>query len=127
MPLNPKTGKTDRRLLSEAELLEFRLKQAKESRAQVKKGKQRARNSPEAEAGDSEGSGPAPSPLQTLAGLGTLTLDSTGSSVANTPADSPSILPQLPLPEHSALAPPSGPRARYTAKSSAGRSIPNSF
>ena len=127
MPLNPKTGKTDRRLLSEAELLEFRLKQAKESRAQVKKGKQRARNSPEAEAGDSEGSGPAPSPLQTLAGLGTLTLDSTGSSVANTPADSPSILPQPPLPERSAPAPPSGPRARYTAKSSAGRSIPNSF
>ena len=39
MPLNPKTGKTDCRALSEAELLEFRLKQAKESGTQVKKGK----------------------------------------------------------------------------------------
>jgi hypothetical protein len=122
MPLNPRTGKTDRRQMSEAELLEFRIKQANKLGTQVKKGKQRARDSPEA--GESEGSGPAPLLLETLAGLGTLRLDS-GSSVANTPADSPATLPQPPLLERAALAPPSGPKTRHPAKPSAGRSIPS--
>jgi hypothetical protein len=31
MPLNPRTGKTDRHQMSEAELLEFRIKQVNES------------------------------------------------------------------------------------------------
>ncbi|KAN0111964.1 hypothetical protein V8E52_007982 [Russula decolorans] len=74
---------------------------------EVKKGKQRACDSPEA--GESEGSGPAPSPLETLAGLGTLRLDT-----------SPATLPQPPLPEHAALAPPLGPKTRHPAKPSAG-------
>jgi hypothetical protein len=39
MPLNPRTGKTDRRTLSEAELLDFRLKQAGKSASGVKMGK----------------------------------------------------------------------------------------
>jgi hypothetical protein len=111
--------------MSEAELLDFCVKQAKESGTQVKKGKQRACDSPEV--GKSESSGPAPSPLATLAGLGMLTLDSGGSSAANTPADSPATLPQPPLPERAAPAPPSGHKTRHPVKPSAGKSIPSPF
>ena len=120
MPQNPKTGKTDHRALSEAKLLKFCLKQAKESGTQVKKGKRCVCDSPEADG--SEGSGPAPSPLATLAGLGTLALDSSGSSAANTPADSPATFPQPPLLEHPAPAPPLAPKTHHSSKSSAGRS-----
>jgi hypothetical protein len=38
MPQNPKTGRMDRHALSEAELLEFRLRQ-QEQQSAVKKGK----------------------------------------------------------------------------------------
>ncbi len=121
MPLNPKTGKTDRRALSEAKLLEFHLKQVKESGMQVKKEKRCTCDSPEA--GGSEGSGPAPLPLAMLAGLGALMLDSGGSSAANTPADSPAILPQPPLPEDPAPAPSSVPKTHNPSKPLAGKSI----
>ena len=100
MPQNPSTGKTDRRALSQAELLEFRQKQTEDSRAAVKRGKRRAQDSPNT--GESEGSRLSPSPLTALSGLGTLALDSSGSSPAETPADTPATLPQPPLPERPA-------------------------
>ncbi len=120
MPSNPETGRADRCTLSKDQMQEFRIKQAKESRAEVKKGKRRARDSPEA--GKSEGSGLAPSPLGSLAGLGALTLDSGGSSVTNTPADSPTTLPQPPsLPERLAPAPHSAPGAPGASRPLAGK------
>jgi hypothetical protein len=109
--------------MSEVELLDFRVKQAKESGTQVKKGKQHTRDSPEV--GESESLGPAPLLLATLAGLGMLTLDNGGSSAANTAANSPATLPQPPLPEHTAPAPPSGHKTRHPVKPLAGKSIPS--
>lgn len=121
MPQNPKTGKTDRRALSEAELLEFRLKQAEGARAEVKRGKRRARDSPDTR--EQESSGQAPSPLASLAALGALALDSGGSSAANTPDDSPATFSQPPLPDHPP-APPSAPKPRKISKPSAGKPLP---
>jgi hypothetical protein len=115
VPINPDTGKTDRRALSETEIMDFRIKMMEEARSEVRRGKQRARDSPDA--GESEGSGPTPSPL---ARLGELTLESGGSSAADTPADSPSILPQPALPERPAPAPPSSSKTRDTS----GKSSP---
>ena len=87
MPINPRTGKTDRHASTKEELLEFRTKQAEKERAAgVKKGKQRARGSPDAE--EPEASKSVPSPSTTLAGLGGLSLESGGPSSANTPAGS---------------------------------------
>jgi hypothetical protein len=111
MPQNPKTGKAVRRALTDEEVLEFRLKQAKyeeESRAEVKRGKRRARDSP----GEPEGSGSVPSPLAQLEGLGALTLDGGGSSVDNTPGEKPTVL----------LHPPSAPKTREASRDSAGKS-----
>ena len=120
MPSNPETGRADHRTLSKDQMREFCIKQAKESHAEVKKGKRCAHDSPEA--GKSEGSGLAPSPLGSLAGLGTLTLDSSRSSVANTPADSPTTLPQPPsLPERLAPAPHSAPGAPGASRPLAGK------
>jgi hypothetical protein len=119
MPQNPSTGKTDRRALSKTEILEFRRKQTEQQRAEVKRGKRRARGSPDA--GESEGSGLLPSPLATLANLGSLTLDSGGSSAANSPADSPATIAQPPLLERPAPAPPSAPKTHDASKPS-GRS-----
>jgi hypothetical protein len=116
VPINPDTGKTDRRALSETEIMDFRIKMMEEARSEVRRGKQRARDSPDA--GESEGSGPTPSPL---ARLGELTLESGGSSAADTPADSPSILPQPALPERPAPAPPSSSKTRDTS----GKSSPS--
>jgi hypothetical protein len=114
MPPNPETGKTDRRTFLAADLLEFRTKQAEELAAKVKKGKRRACESPDA--GEQEGSGQPPSPL---ALFDSLTLGS-GSSAANTPADSPANFPQPQLPERPA--PPLAPKARKASKRSAGKS-----
>jgi hypothetical protein len=111
--------------MSKAELLDFRIKQAKESGTQVKKGKQHTCDSPEV--CESESSGPAPSPLATLAGLGTLTLDSGGSFAANTPADSPATLPQPPLLESAAPVTLPGHKTRHPVKPLAGKSIPSSL
>jgi hypothetical protein len=113
MPHNPETGKTDRRARSKAELLEFRLKQAEQPASEVKRGKRRAQDSPDA--CESEGSGP--SPLEPLASLRGLTLDSGGSSPANTPAVSPTTA----LPENPA--PPPAPKARKALKRSAGKPL----
>ena len=115
MPPNPKTGKTDRRAKTEAELLEFHLNQVK-LRAEVKRGKQRASDSPDS--GEQEGSGLSPSPL---VGIGMLTLSSGGSSAAHTPAEIPTTLPQPPLPDRQALAPTSNPITRSTPKHLAGK------
>lgn len=118
MPQNPSTGKMDRRALSQAEILEFRLKQTEELLTAAKGGRvgrRCVRDLPEA--GRSEGSGLSPSPLATLSGLGGLTLDSGGSSTADTPADSPAaLLPQATLPERPAAAPPSAPKTRGGSK-----------
>jgi hypothetical protein len=90
--------------------MDFRIKMTEEARSEARRGKQRARDSPEV--GESEGSELTPSPLTRL---GELTLDSGGSSAANTPADSPSTLPQPPLPERPALAVPSSSKTRDTS------------
>jgi hypothetical protein len=115
MPRNPKTGKTDRRALSKTDFQEFRRNNAKEQEPQagVKKGKQRAHDSPDA--GESEGSGLSPSPLTALAGLGSLALGSGGSSPADTAADSPTSSRQPPL-LHPAPAPPSAPKNREASQ-----------
>jgi len=118
MPRNPETGKTDRRPLPKAEIEQFRRSQAKERKAGVKRGKRRARGSPDK--AESEGSGLSASPLAGLSGLGTLALDSGGSrsSAANTPADSPAIFTQPPLPERPSPAPPSAPEIHDASKPS---------
>lgn len=121
MPRDPETGKTVRRAMSDAELLEFRLKQTEGSsskREEVRRGKRRA-NAP---SGTGEQEGAAQSPLAD--NLGALTLESGGSS-ANTPGDSPANLPQVTLPERRAPSPPlaletAGPsnpsQGEYTSK-----------
>jgi hypothetical protein len=113
MPVNPKTGKTDRHALPEDELYAFRVKQAEERRTEVGRGKQRASGSADAE--ESESSVPAPSPLG-LSSLKVLTLDSGGSSAANTPVDSPNDGPQPPLPEDEEPAPPPAQKAPKRSK-----------
>lgn len=115
MPINPRTGRTDRRIKSEAQLLAFRLGQVR-ARAEVKRGKQRANDSPDS--GNPEGSGLLPSPL---AAIGMLSLSSGGSSAAHTPAEMPIALPQPPLPDHRSLAPTSGLITRSASKRSAGK------
>jgi hypothetical protein len=90
MPRNPSARKTDRRVLPQEDILEFRIRQMEETQTAVKKGKRRARDLPGP--GESDGSRLSPSPLATLSGLGGLTLDSGGSSAAGTPADSPATL-----------------------------------
>ena len=76
-------------------LYEFRMSQA------IKMGKQWALDPPDA--GEAEGSSQAPSPLSALDGLETLKLDSSGSSTAITPADSPATIPQPSLTDTLAL------------------------
>lgn len=110
MPMNPETGKTVRRTMTESEVLEYRLNQ-KVSRAEVKRGKRRARNSPDM--GEPEGSGISP-----LAGIGMLTLSSGGSSAAQTPSETPATLPQPPLPSRTPLAPTPASRIRIASKPS---------
>jgi len=115
MPINPRTGKTDRHASTKEELLEFRTKQAEKERAAgVKKGKQRARGSPDAE--EPEASKSVPSPSTTLAGLGGLSLESGGPS-AGSPAT------QDPPPERPAPAPSTAPKARRISRRSAGKSV----
>ncbi|KAN0121379.1 hypothetical protein V8E52_003275 [Russula decolorans] len=114
MPRNPSTRKTDRCVLPQEDILEFRIRQMEEMQTAVKKGKRRAHDSPGP--GKSDSSWLSPSPLATLSGLGGLTLDSGGSSAAGTPADSPAtLLPQPTLPEHPAPAPPSAPKTRHSS------------
>ena len=77
MPHNAATGKADRRPLSVEVVRKFRIERV----AARRKGKGRARDSPDA-------SEQAPSPSAHLVGLKKLFLDS-GSSLATTPVDSP--------------------------------------
>jgi len=119
MPVNPKTGKTDRRVLTKAELFEFRTKQVeKRHAAEAKRGKQRVRNSPDA--GKPEASAPIPSSLKPLTALGTLALKRGRSSAAKTPADSPATFPEPPLPDLPAPAPSKAPKARRASQCSGG-------
>ena len=126
MPVNPETGKTDRRAHSPSQLREFRLKQAEapappQAEAppkSVKKGKKRAKNSPGAE--EKEGSGLSPSPLAALANLESLMLHSGGSSAANSPSDGPAASHQAPSPGVSAPAPSSDPKPCDISKRPAG-------
>ena len=115
-PPNAATGRPIRRQLTDEEILEYRLNEAKTrkeeaKREAVKKGKKAVviRNSPDPP--ESEGS--RPSPAVTMALLGKLVLDSGASSAgttANTPADSPAALPPPPFPEGNTAAPPSEPQ-----------------
>lgn len=117
MPRNPATGKTDRRNLSPTSIQEFRVNQTKELRAGAEKGKQRA-SDPDTE--NPEDSPPVPSPLAGLSGLGSLTLESAGSSVGNTPCDSPAALSQPSTTEGPSPALPPAPTARRTSRRKAG-------
>ena len=120
MPINPRTGKTDHHASTKEELLEFHTKQAeKECMAGVKKGKQCACSSPDAE--EPEASKSVPSPLTILASLGGLSLESGGPSATNTPAGS--LATQHPPPERPAPAPSTAPKAHCISWCSAGKSI----
>ena len=114
MPLNPKTGKTERRALSESELRAFRIKQAEERRTEVRRGKQCTSDPADVE--KSEGEVLTPLPLIHLSSLQRLTLDSGGSSAANTPVDSPNDGPQPPLPEDEEPVPPPAQKALKRSK-----------
>jgi hypothetical protein len=124
MPVNPKTGKTDRRALTKAEFFEFRIKQVgKKQAAGVKRGKQRARNPPDA--GKPEASTPI-SPSEPHTALGALAVKRSKPSVAKTPADSPATFPaEPPLPELPAPALSKSPKARHASKCSGGESASN--
>ena len=71
-----------------------------EAESQKQKGKQHIINPPVAGEQD-------PSPIS---GIQNLTLDSGGSSAANTPAGSPAAFPHMQLPEHPTLAPSPDPK-----------------
>jgi hypothetical protein len=115
MPVNPDTGKTDRHAFTAEAIHEYRIKQAKALRADIRRGKRRARDSPDAD--EQEGSEVAASPaLSTLAGLEKLTLGGGKPSPGSTPADSPANMPQPPLPEQPM------PKARKRSKPSPSKS-----
>ena len=116
MPPNPGTGKTSRKTMSDATIMEYRIKHVDQLQSEIKKGKRRSRDSPDT--GVPEGSGPAPSPLASLTGLKELSLNSDGSSSAITPADSPATLPPPSFPERTAPAPSSPPNTRGASKPS---------
>lgn len=118
MPKDPVTGKTDRSRTKE-ELRRFRINQLK---PKMSTANQPARGSRDVD--EPEGSGSAPSPLATLAALGDLALDSGGSSVANTPTDSPTLA-RPPLPDRPTSALPKAPKTRHVSKRSAGESTSN--
>ena len=107
---NPGTGKTDRRMLEEEYILKHRIEQTEElRRAGIKKGKRRARGSPDG--GEPEGSGVILSPSAVLSALGSLALESGGSSAIDTPSISPASLPQPSLLKVAAPSPPIAPIA----------------
>lgn len=111
VPQNSDTGRPDRHLMSEEEVLAFRKKQALLDE-----------EGPEGP----EGSGDSPSPLAGLSAFREMSLDAGPSpvSLTNTPGDSPAILPPVPLPEFAAPAPLSALETRGASKSPAGKSAP---
>jgi len=118
IPLNLDTGRTDHHTLLEDHLWEFRIKQMEESHAELKKGKQHMLNSPDA--GEPEDSGLDPLPSAVLSALGSLMLESGGSSSVNTPSNSPAILSQPSLLKPSALLPPTAPKTSGSCASKHG-------
>lgn len=119
--------------MTEAEIRQFRVGQvaaraeavrAEAARVEVKRGKRRARESPDAD--DREGSSLAPSPQATLVGLARLSLGPRNPSPARTPADSPAALPRPPLPENPAPAPLSASKPRKRSKPSPSKSTSKS-
>jgi len=118
MPPNPDTGRTDCHILLEDHLWEFCIKQIEESCAELKKGKQHALDSPDA--GEPEDLGLDPSPSAALSALGSLMLESSGSSSVNTPSNSPAILSQPSLPKPSAPLPPTAAKTSGSCASKCG-------
>lgn len=124
MPKNPATGKTDRHTLSAEYILAFRISEfekAEEGRAEVKKGKQRARDPPDS--GEPEASKSTPSPLTALAGLGAMNLESAVSSAANTPDNSPAVVSQPPLPERPTATPSASSKTRRPSKRTSSKLV----
>jgi len=115
VPMNPETGKADRHILTPEAVFEYRVKQAKALRAEIRKGKRRAVDSPDAD--EPEASEEASPALSSLAGLERLTLGGGKPSPGSTPADSPANMPQPPLPEQPAP-PSSAPKTRKRSKPS---------
>jgi len=111
MPLNLGTGKTDRCMLEQESLQDFRIRQTEELRCTgIKQGKQRARSSPGAH--KPEDSGAVSSPSAMLAAFGSLALESSGSSAVDIPSNSPATLPESSLPKVTTPSPPTAPAAR---------------
>jgi hypothetical protein len=123
MPMNPATGKTDRRMLRGANVQEYRRQQTEIARNEYNREKERGRTTGSPFTDEPSASGLAPSPLVPLAGLESLTLKSGRSSATNTPADSPNTLPQPSLPENPAPAPPASIETYNDPKASAGKSV----
>ena len=71
------------------------------------------------DAGDPEPSVPVPSPSLLTAGLGAMTLDSGALSAVNTPAKSPTMVPQHTLPQNISPAPPAAPEPRRASSCAA--------
>jgi hypothetical protein len=118
MPKDPLIGKTDCSCMK-ADLRRFCIKHMKE-RLKMSEEKQPAHSSYDVH--ELEALGSAPSPLATLAALRDLALDSDGSSVANTPADSPITLTQPSLPEPPTSALPKALKTCNTSKYSSDES-----
>ena len=111
MVTDPRTGKTDRRMLEDDLILKHHIEQTEAlRRAGIKKGKQRARRPPDA--GEPEGSGVVSSPSAMISALGSLALESGGSSAVDTPSLSPASLLQPSFPEVAAPSPPIASAAR---------------
>lgn len=133
MPVNPSTGRADRHALKAADVLEFRVKQVEErreelkqaeqkQRAETKKGKRSAPDSP----GEEEPEGSVPSPVAPIISFGMLSLDCDRPSPASTPADSPVNLPRSSLPEPDHALPARKSRKRSKPSPSKFASKPHS-
>jgi len=128
-PKNPNTKKADHCPWTQLDFLIFCKKQKAENAEKhstiLEKRKRRAHGSPTSgkpevpdegdpepipDAGKPEPSVPVPSPSLLTAGLGVMTLDSGASSAANTPAESPTMVPQHTLPQNVSPAPPTAPK-----------------
>jgi len=110
MPPNLGTGKTDRCMLEQESLQDFRIRQTKELHcAGIKQGKQCACSSPGVR--KPEDSGVVSLPSAMLAAFGSLVLESGRSSAVDTPSNSPATLPESSLLKVTAPSPPTAPTA----------------
>jgi hypothetical protein len=104
-PVNPKTNRSARTAMTAEEFFLFRLKQKAEKLPKAaEKGKQRALDLPDV--GEPEASLMVPSLPAPLSRFGGLTLDSSPSSTAHTPLDSPADVSHPNILEPPAPAPP---------------------